>query len=131
VVLQSYEWHQQGHKNTDINKIHKKYDKKKRDFKFATVKGALEGMTEDRIKKHKEVKANCWRCGRQGHFILECNAKKTEGWEDIVKAAVSSAKKRGREDNEASKFGEKGQSISHKGDYSRRRITNLGSIFSQ
>jgi hypothetical protein len=91
-----------GFKNTDKNKIYKKDDRKKKDFKFATVKAALEGMTEDMIKKHIDVKANCWGCGREGHYTPECYAKKIGGGEDIVTAAVSSAQKRRREDNKSS-----------------------------
>jgi hypothetical protein len=37
------------------------------------------------ITKHKDTKANCWRCGREGHYMLECYAKKTEEGEEIVK----------------------------------------------
>jgi hypothetical protein len=61
-------------------------------------------MSEDMITKHKDAKANCWRCGREGYYTLECYAKKTEGGEEIIKAAVSSARKRKRSDDDTVSF---------------------------
>jgi hypothetical protein len=84
-------------KNSD--KVQKKDQKKKRDYKFENVKEALKGMSEDMITKYKDAKANCWRCGLEGHYTLECYAKQNEEGEEIVKAAVSSARKRKRSDD--------------------------------
>jgi hypothetical protein len=58
------------------------------------LKKALKGMSKKMITKHKDAKANCWRCGREGYYILEYYAKKPENGEEIVKATVSVAKKR-------------------------------------
>jgi hypothetical protein len=57
------------------------------------VKEALKGRSEEMITKHKDAIANCWRCGREGHYTLECYAKKTANGEEILKAMVSAAKK--------------------------------------
>jgi hypothetical protein len=87
---------EKNYKNNENNKISKKENKKKRDFKFANVKEALQGISEELITKHKEAKANYWRCGREGHNTLECYAKKMEDGEEIIKAAVSATKKTSR-----------------------------------
>jgi hypothetical protein len=93
-------------KNKD--NVQKKNQKKKRDYKFDKVKEALQGMSDNMITKHKDAKANSWRCGREGHYTLECYAKKTEEGEKIVKVAVSSARKRQRNnDNTVSPTKEK------------------------
>jgi ATPase subunit of ABC transporter with duplicated ATPase domains len=60
--------------NNENNRIQKKDQKKKRDFKFGSIKEALDGIHEEPIAKHKEVKANCWRCRRERHYTLECYA---------------------------------------------------------
>jgi hypothetical protein len=85
-------------KNKDT--VQKKDQKKKRDYKFEIVKEALQGRSEDMITKHKDTKANCWRCGREGHYTVDCYAKKPENGDDIVKAALSSARKRKTSDND-------------------------------
>jgi hypothetical protein len=66
------------------------------------VKEALKGMSEEMISKYKDGKANCWRCRREGHYKLECYAKKTANGEEIVKATVSAAKKWKRDDDDNS-----------------------------
>jgi hypothetical protein len=67
-----------GYITNENNRIQKKDQKKKRDFKFGNIKEAFEGRDEELIAKHKEGKANCWRCVRDGHYMIECYAKKTE-----------------------------------------------------
>jgi hypothetical protein len=57
-------------------------------------------MYEDLITKHKDAKANCWRCGCEGHYMLDCYAKKTEEGEEIIKAPVLLARKRRRSYND-------------------------------
>jgi hypothetical protein len=93
---------EKNYKNNEASKIEKRDSKKKREFKFENVKEALKGMSEEIITKHKDAKANCWRCRHEGHYTLECYAKKTEIAEEIVKATVSAAKKRKRDDDDNS-----------------------------
>jgi hypothetical protein len=45
--------------NNEKNRIQKKVQKKKRDFKFGSIKEALKGIDEELIAKHNEVKVNC------------------------------------------------------------------------
>jgi hypothetical protein len=56
------------------------------------VKEGLKGMSEEMITKHKDAKANCWRCGHDGYYTLEYYAKITEHGEGNVNAMVSAAK---------------------------------------
>jgi hypothetical protein len=94
---------EKNYKNEN-NKISKKENKKKRDFKFTNVKEVLQGISEKLITKQKEVKANYWRCGREGHYTQECYAKKTENEEEIIKAAVLATKIRKQEVNISSQM---------------------------
>jgi hypothetical protein len=64
-------------------------------------------MSKDLITKHKDAKANCWRCRCEGHYTLECNVKKMEEGEEIVKASVTSIKKKKRDDSVSSVVEEK------------------------
>jgi hypothetical protein len=50
-------------------------------------------MSKEMITKHKDVKANYWWYGHEGHYTLECYAKKTENREEIIKTTVCAAKK--------------------------------------
>jgi hypothetical protein len=93
--------------NNENNRIQKKDQKKKRDFKFGSIKEALKGIDEELIAKHKEAKANCWRCRREGHYILECYAKKTEEGVEVTKSTISATRKRKRDDDEESSIMEK------------------------
>jgi hypothetical protein len=95
------EKHEKKEKLKNNETVQKKDQKKKRDYKFETVKEGLKGMCEDMITKHKDAKANCWRCGREGHYTLEYYAKRTEDGEEIVMAAVSSARKTRRSEDDA------------------------------
>jgi hypothetical protein len=66
------------------------------------VKEALKGMSEEIITKHKDAKANCWWCGCEGHYTLECYEKNIENGEEIVKEMVSASTKRKRNDDDNS-----------------------------
>jgi hypothetical protein len=88
--------------NNENNRIQKKDQKKKRDFKFGNIKEALKGIDEELIAKHKEAKANCWRCEREGHYTLEYFAKTTEKGVEVTKSTVSVTQKRKRDDDEES-----------------------------
>jgi hypothetical protein len=93
---------EKNYKNNEGSKIQKRDSKKKQEFKFENVKEASKGMSKEMITKHKDAKANCGRCGHEGYYTLECDAKKTENGEEIVKATVSAAKKRKRDDDDNS-----------------------------
>jgi hypothetical protein len=62
---------EKNYKNNEGSKIQKRDLKKKSDFKFENVKEALKGMSMEKITKHKDAKANSWRCGCEGHSTLE------------------------------------------------------------
>jgi hypothetical protein len=66
------------------------------------VKKALKGMSEKMVTGHKGTKANCWRCGGDGHDTLQYYAKNKENREEIVKAMVSAPKKWQRNDDDNS-----------------------------
>jgi hypothetical protein len=74
--------------NSENNRMEKKAQKKTRDFKFRSIKEALKGIMEELIAKDTEAKAYSSRCGRDGHYMQECYAKKTEEGVDIMKSTV-------------------------------------------
>jgi hypothetical protein len=51
------------------------------------------------IMKHKDGKANCQGYRKEGPYTFECYAHRTPDGEEIVKASVSSVKKRKRDDS--------------------------------
>jgi hypothetical protein len=71
-ITNKNEKNEKNYKNNEGSKIQKRDSKKKREFKLENVKEALNGMSEEMFTKHKDAKANCWRCGREGHYTLEC-----------------------------------------------------------
>jgi hypothetical protein len=81
--------------------------KKRRDFKFGSIHEALKGIDKELIAKHKEVKANFWRCVREGHDIQEYYVKKTENRIEMMKSTISAIRKRKRDDDEESSIVEK------------------------
>jgi hypothetical protein len=93
---------EKNYKNNEGSKVQKRESKKQGEYKFENVMEALKDMSEEIITKYKDMKANCWRCGREGHYTRECYAKKTENGEEIVKPTVSAAKKWKRDDNDNS-----------------------------
>jgi hypothetical protein len=89
------------------NRIQRKDQNKRRDFKFGSIKEASKGIDEELIAKHKESKANCWRCRREGHYMLGCYAKKKEEGVEVTKSTVSVTLKRKRHDDEELSITEK------------------------
>ena len=68
---------------------------------YASGREALQGVPQAEIDKHKKEKADCWRCGRSGHKMYDCYAKKTVGGTELTKdGKVASSGKRKRDDDE-------------------------------
>jgi hypothetical protein len=65
---------------------------------FASGKEALQNVPQSEIDKHKKDKADCWRCGRSGHKMYECYAKKTVGGTELSGGKTASLGKRKRDD---------------------------------
>jgi hypothetical protein len=71
---------------------------------YSSGKDALKGVPQAEIDKHKKDKADCWRCGRDGHKMYDCYAKKTTNGVELTEGAsgpkkVASASKRKRNDD--------------------------------
>jgi hypothetical protein len=54
---------------------------------FASGREALQNVPQSEMDKHKKDKADCWRCGRSGHKMYECYAKKTIGETELSHGA--------------------------------------------
>jgi hypothetical protein len=74
---------------------------------FASGKEALQNVPQSEIDKHKKDKADCWRCGRSGHKMYDCYAKKTVGGTELSGGKTASLGKRKRNDEEDDKELEK------------------------
>jgi hypothetical protein len=79
-------------------KSKKESRRKNASINFENMKDALKGMSKKMITKHKDTKANCSRCRHEGPYTLEYYAKTTENGEEIVKAMISTYKKRKHDD---------------------------------
>jgi hypothetical protein len=82
----------------------KKKETKKKESIFQSGKEALEGVSQDEIDRHKTSKADCIRCGRDGHKMYDCYAKATTNGVQLPDAkgkgkvsAVTSKRKRSDE----------------------------------
>jgi hypothetical protein len=74
---------------------------------FASGREALQNVPQSEIDKHKKDKADCWRCGRSGHKMYECYAKKTVGGTELASggktASLGKRKRNDEVDNEQEK----------------------------
>jgi hypothetical protein len=85
-----------GEKKGSSGKKDKKSDKP---AVFASGREALQNVPQSEIDKHKKDKANSWRCGRSGHKMYECYAKKAVGGTDLSSGGkTASLGKRKRDD---------------------------------
>lgn len=57
-----------------------------KDIKWATVKEALAGISQDNVDRHKKDGSTCWRCGRNNHHTLACFARKDVSGNDLPAA---------------------------------------------
>jgi hypothetical protein len=62
---------QNNYINNANNMVHKMDQKKKREFKFASIQEALKGIDEKVIATDKVASANCWRISREEYYTLE------------------------------------------------------------
>jgi hypothetical protein len=67
---------------------------------FASGREALQNVPQSEIDKHKKDKADCWRCGRSGHKMYECYAKKTVGGTDLSSGGKTASLGKRKRDNE-------------------------------
>jgi hypothetical protein len=77
-------------------------DKKKSDKPaiFASGREALQDVPQSEIDKHKKDKADCWRCGRSGHKMYECYAKKTVGGTELSNGGNTASLGKRKRDND-------------------------------
>jgi hypothetical protein len=59
-------------------------------------------MSEEMITKNQDAKANCWQCGYEEHYILECYMWNLDNREEIVKVMVSVTQKANPDDHDNS-----------------------------
>jgi hypothetical protein len=62
--------------------------------KYALIKQALKGISEELIQKHKSAGASSWKCGRRNHYTTECDAKSSEIRDSLEKPTISSQNNR-------------------------------------
>jgi hypothetical protein len=67
---------------------------------FASGREALQDVPQSEIDKHKKDKADCWRCGRSGHKMYECYAKKTVGRTDLSSGGKTASLGKGKQDDD-------------------------------
>jgi hypothetical protein len=68
---------------------------------FASGREALQNVPQSEIDKHKKDKADCWRCGRSGHKMYECYAKKTVGGTELSSGGKTASLGKRKRDDEA------------------------------
>jgi hypothetical protein len=74
---------------------------------FASGREALQDVLQSEIDKHKKDKADCWRCGRSGHKMYECYAKKTVRGTELSSGGKTASLGKRKRDNEEDKEQEK------------------------
>jgi hypothetical protein len=67
---------------------------------FASGREALQDVPQSEIDKHKKDKADCWRCGRSGHKMYECYAKKTVGGTELSNGGKTASLGKRKRDND-------------------------------
>jgi hypothetical protein len=67
---------------------------------FASGREALQDVPQSEIDRHKKDKADCWRCGRSGHKMYECYAKKTVGGTKLSSGGKTASLGKRKRDNE-------------------------------
>jgi hypothetical protein len=88
-------------KNSEKKGSSSKKDKKSdKSAIFASGREALQDVPQSEIDKHKKDKADCWRCGRSGHKMYECYAKKTVGGTELSSGGKTASLGKRKRDNE-------------------------------
>jgi hypothetical protein len=77
---------------------------------FAAGREALQDVPQSEIDKHKKDKADCWRCGRSGHKMYECYAKKTVGETELPSGGKTASLGKWKRDNKEDNDKEQGKS---------------------
>jgi hypothetical protein len=78
-----------------------KKERKEKPAVFTSGKDALKGVPQDEIDKHKKDHADCWRCGRSGHKMYDCYAKKTVGGHELSGGTKTASSAKSKRDNDS------------------------------
>jgi hypothetical protein len=79
-------------------------DKTPKEKKYASTKGAIHGISEERIQKHKSASASCYSSGRSNQYTIEYDAKTGKNGDSLEMPTISYQNKRNtNDDDEGSK----------------------------